>query len=72
MMETSGDYDLSQLKKALIDVIKKLNEADRAIIMLVLEDVPYKDIADIVGISENNAAVKINRIKNKIRTHLNS
>ena len=46
--------------------IQQLNEGERAIIALYLEEMSYQEIAEIIGISENNVGVKINRIKNKL------
>lgn len=51
--------------------IKKLNEADKAVIMLYLEELPYKEIANITGIIENTIAVKIKRIKTKLLNCIN-
>ncbi|CAM1369922.1 RNA polymerase [Tenacibaculum soleae] len=51
----------------LYDAIKKLSETDRAIILLHLEENPYKEIAAIIGTSTNNIAVRINRIKNQLK-----
>jgi RNA polymerase sigma factor (sigma-70 family) len=51
----------------LLHAIKKLNDADKALILLYLEDLSYKDIADITGITENNVAVRLKRIRNKIQ-----
>jgi RNA polymerase sigma factor (sigma-70 family) len=53
-------------KQQLIYAIKKLNETERAIITLYLDELSYAEIAAIIGISENNVGVKINRIKNKL------
>jgi len=36
---------------------------DKALILLYLDDVKHKDIAEILGISESNVATKISRIK---------
>lgn len=55
----------------LRNCINKLNEADKAIITLFLEDLPYKEISDITGLSENNIAVKLKRIRNKLLNCLN-
>ena len=46
--------------------IKKLNEADRAVIALYLEELPYSEISSITGLTENNIAVKLKRIKSKL------
>jgi RNA polymerase sigma-70 factor (ECF subfamily) len=50
----------------LLWAIKQLNEGERAIIALYLEETSYQEISEIIGISENNVGVKINRIKNKL------
>jgi len=51
---------------ALTAAIRKLEEGDRIIISLVLEDLGYKEIAEVTGNSVNNIGVKINRIKTRI------
>ena len=48
--------------------IKQLNDADKAVISLYLEELSYKEISDITGLSENHVAVKIKRIKMKLLT----
>src|SRR5688500_10634683 len=50
----------------LRNCIKKLNDADKAITTLYLEELSYKEISDITGLTENNVAVKIKRIKTKL------
>jgi RNA polymerase sigma-70 factor (ECF subfamily) len=47
--------------------IQQLNEMDKALILLYLDENKYKDIAEILGISETNVATKINRIKKYIK-----
>lgn len=47
----------------LYDEIGQLNEIDRSLCLLLLDDFSYKDMADMLGISESNVAVKIHRIK---------
>ena len=47
----------------LYQFIEKLGEMDKALILLYLDDVKHKDIAEILGISESNVATKISRIK---------
>ena len=49
--------------------IRELKELDRAVMLLYLEEKSYKEIAEIVGISETNTATKINRIKNMLKTN---
>lgn len=63
---TSNDDQFLALKAC----ITQLDFSDRAIIILFLEDMAYKEIAEIIGISENYVAVKIKRIKAKLATCL--
>lgn len=55
----------------LYNAIKKLSEIDRAVILLYLEERPYKEIAEIIGSSHNNIAVRITRIKERLKKILN-
>lgn len=50
----------------LYNCIAELDETDRIIISLVLEDLPQAEIATIVGLSNVNTRVKIHRIKEKL------
>ena len=52
---------------ALTSAINDLNGIDKALIILYLENVTYPDIAVILGISANNVAVKMNRIKTRLK-----
>lgn len=51
----------------LYHFIEDLNEMDKALILLWLDDNKYRDIAEILGISETNVATKINRIKKVLK-----
>ncbi len=64
----------SEQKEKLIQLrncIAQLNKADKAVITLYLEKLPYKEISNITGLTENNIAVKIKRIKKKLLTCIN-
>ena len=69
----SVDYDdtKDQQLRALYGGIRELNDIEKALIFLYLEDKPYKEIAKTLGISEVNARVKMNRSKEKLRKILN-
>ena len=56
--------------KLLQRQISSLNELDRALIVLYFEERPYKEIGEIMGITETNVATKVSRIKEKIRQQL--
>lgn len=51
----------------LYQAIKQLSEIERALIMLYLDDHPYEEIAEMMGITANNARVRMNRIREKLR-----
>ncbi|GGH02696.1 DNA-directed RNA polymerase sigma-70 factor [Polaribacter pacificus] len=53
--------------KALYGAIRQLNDIDKALIFLYLEEKSYREISDTLGISEVNARVKMNRAKDKLR-----
>ena len=46
--------------------IAQLKDVDRSVALLMLDGFSYKDIAAIVGITEGNVGVKINRIKSAL------
>jgi RNA polymerase sigma-70 factor (ECF subfamily) len=50
----------------LYQCISELQEVERIIISLELEDMNQKEIAEIVGLSEGNVRIKIHRIKEKL------
>jgi RNA polymerase sigma-70 factor, ECF subfamily len=56
------EQHVSHLYKA----IHRLPEADRLIISMVLEEIPYSEIAGSVNISEGNLRVRIHRIKQEL------
>ena len=51
----------------LYAAIKQLSEIDRAVILLYLEEKPNKEIAEIIGTTPNNIAVRVNRIKERLK-----
>jgi RNA polymerase sigma factor (sigma-70 family) len=55
----------------LFVAIRKLDEDERALIALYLDDLSYTEIAEVIGISENNVGVRLNRIKSKLKIILN-
>ena len=55
--------------KLMYKAVKELNDIDKALVFLYLEDQSYKEISETLGISEVNARVKMNRIK-KVLKHI--
>ena len=53
--------------KILHKAIGKLSKAEKSIIILYMDDYPYEEISEIIGITVSNVGVKINRIKSKLQ-----
>lgn len=51
----------------LDSIIRHLNEAEKALISLYLDEKDYKEMAEILGITESNVGVRLNRVKEKMR-----
>jgi RNA polymerase sigma-70 factor (ECF subfamily) len=51
----------------LARAIEKLNEVEKAVVMLYMEDRSYEEMEEILGISQGNLRVKMSRIKDKLR-----
>ncbi len=67
---TEAEYALTETAKFkdsrldwLYEQIGRLNEIDRSLTLLLLDGFSYKEMATVLGISESNVGVKINRIK---------
>ncbi len=65
------DDEVEQQLKLMYEAVKQLNDIEKALVFLYLEDKSYKDIAETMGISEVNARVKMNRVKTKLKKILN-
>ncbi|MEW7277984.1 RNA polymerase sigma factor [Aquimarina sp. 2201CG1-2-11] len=50
----------------LMQCVQKLKEEERILISLVLEELSYKEIADVLGIEVSNVGARINRTKKKL------
>lgn len=57
------EEELQRLQTA----IRQLSEIERAMIMMALEEVPYEEIAETIGITQNNVRVRMNRIREKLK-----
>lgn len=61
--KTELAYHLKLLQK----FIHNLNELNKALMLLYLEEKSYEEISEILGISKTNVATKISRIKLKLK-----
>ena len=67
-----ADEETTGHLKELYKLINQLGKLERALILLWLEERSYQEMADILGISKANVAVKLNRIKEKLKRMSNS
>lgn len=57
------NFDLEHVKAGLA----LLSSTERAMLTLYIDDKTYKEIAEIIGITESNVGVRLNRIKKKLK-----
>ena len=51
----------------LYRAIRSLRDVDRALVMCYLDDLSYKQIADVLGLSETNVGVRLGRAKARLQ-----
>lgn len=63
------DQALSQQQDSarLADAVRRLPVIQRQVIVLALEDMEYNEIAEVLGISESNVGVRLNRARASLR-----
>jgi RNA polymerase sigma factor (sigma-70 family) len=67
----TGENTISENEERLFWALRKLNDAERSVIALFLDEYSYPEIAAITGLSESNVGVRLNRIKTKLKIILN-
>lgn len=55
----------------LYAAIHQLPKADAALVLLYLDELSYREMAEILGISESNVGVKLNRAKKALSERMN-
>lgn len=65
-----SDHTLEERVQKLYSTIKDLNNIERSIILLYLENKSYDEIAEITGFTKTNIATRINRIKSKLKSKI--
>jgi RNA polymerase sigma factor (sigma-70 family) len=70
LAHTTPGKDEEEKQQLLQQEIAALKEFDKALIILYLEEKSYKEIAEIIGITETNVATKLSRIKEKIKQNI--
>lgn len=69
--EVEYNYEEEEQLKLMYQAVYQLNDIEKALIFMYLEDKDYTEISETLGISEVNARVKMNRIKGKLKKILN-
>jgi len=72
MAQIAADEGTAAQLQELYKLINQLGKLERALILLWLEERSYQEMADIFGISKTNVAVKLNRVKEKLKKMSNS
>lgn len=62
----SKEKETSNNEEKMFIALRKLKDVEKAIISLYLEGYSHKEIAELIGITENYVGVKFNRIKNRL------
>jgi RNA polymerase sigma-70 factor, ECF subfamily len=68
--ERASVPDSDERVTALQRVIELFDPLNRAVLLLYLDERSYREIAEIVGLSETNVATKLARLKDRIRREL--
>lgn len=68
---TEYDQQEEEQLKRMYHSLQQLNDIEKALIFLYLEDKSYPEIALTLGITEVNTRVRMNRIKAKLKKILN-
>jgi RNA polymerase sigma-70 factor (ECF subfamily) len=56
----------AEVVRRLYDAIHSLSKVDAALVLLYLDDLSYREIAEVLGISEGNVGVKLNRARKQL------
>ena len=65
--KSPDNEDLEEKIDLLQLFISELGELDKALMILYLEERSYREIAEILGITETNVATKLSRIKQRLK-----
>lgn len=72
-VEHHASDDSDNEKTALLfHALAQLDEQEKSIVVLYLDELSYREMAEITGLTETNIGVKLNRIKTKIKNILSN
>ena len=61
--ESAEQVQQRETVEQLYKAIHQLPKADAALVLLYLDELSYREMAEVLGISENHVGVKLNRAK---------
>jgi RNA polymerase sigma-70 factor, ECF subfamily len=64
--DNAARLDNEQVVAHLYTAIRSLPKLDAALVLLYLDDLSYREMAEVLGISEGNVGVKLNRAKKQL------
>jgi len=70
LMDFADENDCKELDSKVIllyNFINQFDELNKALMILYLDNNSYKDIAEVLGITETNVATKIGRLKQQLK-----
>lgn len=65
--DENNTAELDTRVQLLYSFINRFDELNKALMILYLDNNSYKDIADVLGITETNVATKISRLKKQLK-----
>jgi RNA polymerase sigma-70 factor (ECF subfamily) len=66
VIPTDSGASLDERLGALYSAIRLLKPVDRSLILMSLDELSYREMADVLGLTETNIGVRINRIKQQL------
>jgi RNA polymerase sigma-70 factor (ECF subfamily) len=66
-LDPEATVSVAQRRAMLLRAIQGLPASMREVVTLALEDLSHQEIADVVGITPNNVAVRLNRARELLR-----
>ena len=68
--DSSQQIEQHELVEQLYQAINQLPKTDVALVLLYLDEMSYREMANVLGISESNVGVKLTRAKKTLATLL--
>lgn len=68
--EEIEDMVKAEKLRMMYKAIAQLTDIEKALVMLYIEEKSYEEMEDILGMTQGNLRVKMNRIKEKLRKNI--